>query len=156
MALKHLQPNTPAPDFTAVNENGETVSLADFRGRNLVLYFYPKDDTPGCTMQACSLRDNFDDLQALNATVLGVSPDDSQQHTKFIGKYNLPFSLLVDEDHAICEAYGVWGERNFMGKKFMGVHRSSFVIDGDGNLVAVDYDVKPKKTVAAALEALGG
>lgn len=155
MALKHLQPNTPAPDFTAVNENGETVSLADFRGQNLVLYFYPKDDTPGCTTQACSLRDNFGDLQALNATVLGVSPDNSRRHAKFIGKYDLPFSLLVDEDHAICEAYGVWGERSFMGKLFMGVHRSSFVIDGKGNLVAVNYDVKPTDTVPEALKALG-
>lgn len=155
MAFKHLQPDTPAPDFTAVNENGDTVSLSNFRGRNLVLYFYPKDDTPGCTTQACSLRDNFGDLQALNATVLGVSPDNSRRHAKFIGKYDLPFSLLVDEDHAICEAYGVWGERSFMGKLFMGVHRSSFVIDGEGNLVAVNYDVKPIDTVPEALKALG-
>ena len=154
MALKHLVPNTPAPGFTALNENGETVSLADFKGRNLVLYFYPKDDTPGCTKQACSLRDNFDELQALNASILGVSPDNSTKHTKFIGKYDLPFSLLVDEDHTICEAYGVWGERSFMGKKFMGVHRSSFVIDGEGNLAAVNYDVAPTDTVPEALKAL--
>ena len=120
----------------------------------MVLYFYPKDDTPGCTKQACALRDRFGDLQAHDAAVLGVSPDSSRKHAQFIRKYELPFSLLADSDHAICEAYGVWGERQFMGRKFMGVHRSLFVIDGNGQLAAVNYDIAPGDSVAAALQAL--
>lgn len=156
MAVKHLTEKDPAPDFASIDEKGDPVSLTDFQGKSLVLYFYPKDDTPGCTKQACSLRDSFQAITALNATVLGVSPDGSDKHTKFIEKYELPFSLMVDSDHAICEAYGVWGQRSFMGKKFMGVHRSLFVIDPEGQLVAVHYDVKPQESVPAALKALEG
>ena len=114
MPLKHLTVHAEAPAFAAVDENGRDVSLSDFKGRPLVLYFYPKDDTPGCTKQACALRDRFGDLQAHDAAVLGVSPDSSRKHAQFIRKYELPFSLLADSDHAICEAYGVWGERQFM------------------------------------------
>lgn len=154
MALKHLAENDAAPDFATVNEKGEPVTLSDFRGQALVLYFYPKDDTPGCTRQACSLRDHFSELQALNATVLGVSPDGSEKHEKFIRKYDLPFSLLVDSEHALCEAYGVWGQRSFLGKKFMGVHRSLFVIDAEGRLISVNYDISPADSVPAALKAL--
>lgn len=154
MPLKHLTVHAEAPAFAAADENGRDVSLSDFKGRPLVLYFYPKDDTPGCTKQACALRDRFGDLQARNAAVLGVSPDSSRKHAKFIRKYELPFSLLADSDHAICEAYGVWGERKFMGRKFMGVHRSLFVIDGNGQLAAVNYDIAPGDSVAAALQAL--
>ncbi len=154
MALKHLTVNGPAPAFDTVNENEQRIALQDFRGRPLVLYFYPKDDTPGCTTQACQLRDHMNAFQDLNATVLGVSPDNSRKHTKFIAKYDLPFSLLVDTDHAICEAYGVWGQRSFMGKKFMGVFRSLFVVDSAGQLAAVHYDIKPKDSAPAALQAL--
>ncbi len=154
MALKHLAVHGAAPAFDTVNEHGDRVTLSDFRGQPLVLYFYPKDDTPGCTAQACQLRDHISEFAGLHATVLGVSPDDSRSHTKFIEKYELPFSLLVDEDHAICEAYGVWGQRSFMGKKFMGVFRSLFVIDSEGNLAAVHYDVKPKDSAPSALQAL--
>ncbi len=154
MSLKHLAVNETAPAFDTVNEDEQRVTLADFQGQPLVLYFYPRDDTPGCTAQACQLRDHMSDLRALNATVLGVSPDDSRKHTKFIRKYELPFSLLVDTDHAICEAYGVWGQRSILGKKFMGVFRSLFVIDGAGKLVAVHYDIKPKDSAPAALKAL--
>ena len=154
MGLMHLEADTAAPHFATVNEQGKAVSLTDFKGRNLVLYFYPKDDTPGCTTQACSLRDNFAALEAANATVLGVSPDDERSHTRFIEKYELPFSLLADTDRTLCETYGVWGERKFMGKTFMGVHRSLFVINGDGQLISVNYGISPKDSVPAALKAL--
>ncbi len=154
MGLMHLEADTAAPDFATVNEKGKAVSLTDFKGRNLVLYFYPKDDTPGCTTQACSLRDNFAALEGANATVLGVSPDDARSHTKFIEKYELPFSLLADTDRTLCETYGVWGERKFMGKTFMGVHRSLFVINGDGQLISVNYGISPKDSVPTALKAL--
>ncbi len=154
MGLMHLKTDTAAPDFATVNEKGEAISLTDFQDRNLVLYFYPRDDTPGCTTQACSLRDNFAALEAANAAVLGVSPDDEKSHAKFIEKYELPFSLLADKDKALCKAYGVWGERKFMGKKFMGVHRSLFVIDGQGQLISVHYGISPKDSVSTALQAL--
>lgn len=154
MGLRHLKADTAAPDFATVDEKGEAVSLADFKDRHLVLYFYPKDDTPGCTMQACALRDNFAALEAANATVLGVSPDDAKSHVKFIEKYELPFSLLADTDKTLCETYGVWGERKFMGKTFMGVHRSLFVINGEGQLISVNYDISPRDSVPTALQAL--
>jgi peroxiredoxin Q/BCP len=154
MGLKHLAESGAAPEFRAMNEKGETVSLADLRGRNVVLYFYPKDDTPGCTKQACSLRDDYAALEALNATVLGVSPDDTKSHVKFIEKYELPFSLLVDTDKSLCEAYGVWGERTNRGRTFMGVHRSLFVIDPEGQLISVNYDISPDASVPKAMEVL--
>jgi peroxiredoxin Q/BCP len=144
-----------APDFTAVADNGETVRLSDFRGRRVVLYFYPKDDTPGCTTQACSFRDHFPVLTDKNAVVLGISPDSVASHQKFKAKYNLPFLLLADEDHRIAEQYGVWGERSLYGKKFMGIHRSHFVIDEEGRIVDVQYKVKPEESVIKALKALG-
>ncbi|MCX7851582.1 MAG: thioredoxin-dependent thiol peroxidase [Caldilineales bacterium] len=143
-----------APDFTAVADNGETVRLSDFRGRRVVLYFYPKDDTPGCTAQACSFRDHFAALADKNAVVLGVSPDGVASHRKFKTKYNLPFLLLADEDHRIAEQYGVWGERSMYGKTFMGIHRSHFVIDEEGRIVDIQYKVKPEESVVKALRAL--
>ncbi|MDW8268472.1 MAG: thioredoxin-dependent thiol peroxidase [Anaerolineae bacterium] len=143
-----------APDFTAVADNGETVRLSDFRGRRVVLYFYPKDDTPGCTTQACSFRDQFAALTDKNAVVLGVSPDGVASHRKFKAKYNLPFLLLADEDHRIAEQYGVWGERSMYGKTFMGIHRSHFVIDEEGRIVDIQYKVKPEESVVKALRAL--
>jgi peroxiredoxin Q/BCP len=130
----HLKPGDPAPDFSGVNENGEPVSLADYRGRKLVLYFYPKDDTPGCTAQACSLRDGYADLRRQGYEILGVSPDSAKKHTKFREKYGLPFSLLADDGHRVADAYGVWGPKKFMGRSYDGIHRTTFVIDENGRI----------------------
>jgi peroxiredoxin Q/BCP len=118
-----------APDFSAVTDTGATVRLSDFRGKRVVLYFYPKDDTSGCTAQACGFRDNFPIIEEKNAVVLGVSPDGVKSHQQFKTKFDLPFTLLVDEDHAIAEAYGAWGEKSNYGKTYMGIIRSHFVID---------------------------
>mgnify|MGYP003922874639 CR=1 FL=1 len=144
-----------APDFTAVADTGETVRLSDFRGKRVVLYFYPKDDTPGCTAQACGFRDRFAVLADKNAVVLGISPDSVASHQKFKAKYHLPFLLLADEDHSIAERYGVWGERKLYGKTFMGIQRSHFVIDEAGRIVDIQYKVKPEESVTKALAVLG-
>jgi len=133
-----------APAFSALDENGNTITLNDFAGKKLVLYFYPKDDTPGCTAEACSLRDNYNDLIAKGYAVLGVSPDDSKKHTKFIAKYELPFSLLADTDQSVCNAYGVWVEKSMYGKKYMGVARTTFVIDETGVLTEIIEKVDTK------------
>ncbi|NJN15403.1 MAG: thioredoxin-dependent thiol peroxidase [Oscillochloris sp.] len=144
----------PAPAFTAVSDSGETVSLADFRGKKVVLYFYPKDDTPGCTSQACGFRDNYPTIEEQNAVVLGVSPDNQKSHAKFKTKHNLPFTLLVDDGHMIAESYGVWVEKSMYGKKYMGVERSHFVIDEQGTIIQADVKVKPADSVARAVAAL--
>jgi peroxiredoxin Q/BCP len=123
-----------APDFTARDEKGNEVKLADLRGERVALYFYPKDDTPGCTRQACSLRDSYADLTDKNIKVLGVSLDDEASHQKFIGKFNLPFTLLADTDRKLSESYGVYGEKNMYGKKYMGVSRTTFLIDEEGKI----------------------
>ncbi len=154
--MAELQAGDIAPDFQTVDDAGNAVKLGDFRGQNVVLYFYPKDDTPGCTTQACNFRDSYADVQSHNAVVLGVSPDDSDSHEKFKSKFQLPFPLLVDEDHAIAEAYGVWGEKSMYGKKYMGIIRSHFVIGEDGKIVDAKYNVKADKSTAQALEALAG
>ena len=133
-----------APAFSALDENGNTVSLSDFSGKKLVLYFYPKDDTPGCTAEACSLRDNYQDLLNKGYAVLGVSPDDSKKHAKFIAKYSLPFSLLADTDQTVCNAYGVWVEKSMYGRKYMGVARTTFVIDETGTLTEIIEKVDTK------------
>lgn len=146
----------PAPDFTLTADSGDTVSLSDFRGKPVVLYFYPKDDTPGCTTQACGIRDAWGDLQAAGAVVLGVSPDSEAAHVKFREKYGLPFSLLADTEHEVSELYGVWGEREFAGKKFMGVARSTFVIAPDGSLAKAMYGVKPATHADDVLAVLAG
>lgn len=143
-----------APDFSAATDTGETVSLSDFRGKRVVLYFYPKDDTSGCTTQACSFRDNYPEIEEQNAVVLGVSPDGVASHQTFKSKYELPFTLLVDEDHAIADAYGTWGEKSMYGKKYMGIIRSQFVIDEEGALVDVAYKIAPKQSVGTAMKAL--
>jgi len=124
--------NTPAPDFTLNDQKGNPVKLSSFLGKKVVLYFYPKDDTPGCTKEACSLRDSHAELNTLGAVVLGVSPDDAQSHQNFIEKYNLPFTLLSDPDHKVMEAYEAWGEKNLYGIKSIGVKRSTYVIDEKG------------------------
>lgn len=143
-----------APDFTAETDAGETISLADLRGKRVVLYFYPKDDTSGCTTQACGFRDQYPVIVEKNATVLGVSPDGVASHQKFKSKYELPFTLLVDSDHAIAELYGVWGEKSLYGRKYMGVIRSHFIIDEAGKLVDVQYKISPKNSITKALSTL--
>ena len=150
-----LNVGDPAPDFTAATDSGDTLRLSDLRGKRVVLYFYPKDDTPGCTAQACGFRDQYPMIEEKNAVVLGVSPDSAKSHRKFKTKYNLPFTLVVDEDHAIAEAYGVWAEKSMMGKKYMGIERSHFVIDEEGKIAGAEVKVKPDQSVLKALEALG-
>ncbi len=145
-----------APDFSLLSDSGETVRLSDLRGKRVVLYFYPKDDTSGCTTQACGFRDAYPTIEERNALVLGVSPDGVKSHQKFKTKHDLPFTLLVDEDHAVAEAYGVWGEKSMYGKKYMGITRSHFVIDEQGRLVDVQVKVSPGDSVAKALAVLEG
>ena len=143
-----------APDFETLTDTGEKVKLGDYRGRRVVLYFYPKDDTPGCTTQACGFRDNYPVIEERNAVVLGISPDGMASHQKFKAKYELPFTLLVDEDHSIADQYGVWGEKSRYGKKYMGILRSHFVIDEEGKIVDAHVNVKPDDSVELALQAL--
>ncbi|MEZ4559527.1 MAG: thioredoxin-dependent thiol peroxidase [Caldilineaceae bacterium] len=150
--MSELSVGQPAPDFTAVTDTGETVKLSDYRGKRVVLYFYPKDDTSGCTTQACGFRDNYPVIEEKNAVVLGVSPDGVQSHQKFKTKYELPFTLLVDEDHAIAEAYGVWGEKSMYGKSYMGIVRSHFIIDEEGKIADTQYKVSPTDSVARAVD----
>jgi thioredoxin-dependent peroxiredoxin len=138
-----VREGAPAPDFTLRSDTGEEVTLSSLRGRPVVLYFYPKDDTPGCTKQACGIRDNYSAFSDRGAVVLGVSPDEETSHVKFKEKYGLPFTLLADPDHAVADEYGVWGERNAYGKTYMGIERSTFLIDSDGNVAKVMRKVKP-------------
>ncbi|MBI1267904.1 MAG: thioredoxin-dependent thiol peroxidase [Cryomorphaceae bacterium] len=135
----------PAPKFTATLEDGSEISLSEFSGKKLALYFYPKDETPTCTDQACNIRDNFADLLANNIHVVGVSADDAKSHTKFIAKHNLNFSLIADVDHTLLNMYGVWGPKKFMGKEFDGIHRTTFLIDENGVLVDIIEKVKAKE-----------
>jgi peroxiredoxin Q/BCP len=134
-----------APDFELPDQDGEAVRLRDLRGRSVVLYFYPKADTPGCTTQACGVRDRGADYEAANAVVLGVSPDPPAKLRRFADKHGLPFTLLGDEDHAVAEAYGVWVEKSMYGKRYWGNERTTFVIDPDGRIAAVLRKVKPKE-----------
>ena len=149
-----------APEFTlrGVDADGEEVEvrLADLRGQRVVLYFYPKDDTPGCTTQACAIRDAWPEFGSTDAVVLGVSPDDVASHRKFGAKYDLPFTLLADPDHAVAEAYGVWTEKSMYGRKYMGVERTTFLIGADGSIERVFPRVKPKEHADAVLAALEG
>lgn len=141
-----------APDFTLKANNGEQVSLSDFRGKNVVLYFYPKDMTPGCTTEACDFRDHHEEFQGLDTVILGVSPDPLDRHTKFIDKYDLPFLLLADEDHEVAETYGVWKPKNMFGKEVLGIERSTFVIDKEGKLVKEWRKVQVKDHVEESLD----
>jgi peroxiredoxin Q/BCP len=145
-----------APDFTLRSDTGEDVSLSSLKGREVILYFYPKDDTPGCTTQACGIRDAWQSFEDSGAVVLGISPDDEASHVAFKSKYGLPFRLLADPGHAVAEAYGVWGELNVGGKKFPGVKRSTFVIDAEGTVAKVMRDVNPETHAADVLAALSG
>jgi peroxiredoxin Q/BCP len=144
----------PAPTFSLASDTGETVALEDLRGTPVVLYFYPKDDTPGCTAQACGIRDAWGEFEQAGALVLGVSADDEASHAKFRAKYDLPVTLLADTDHEVSDAYGVWGEKSYAGKTYMGIHRSTFVIDADGNLAKIFLNVKPAEHADQVLEAL--
>ena len=153
--MSNIQVGDLAPDFTAPTDAGATLRLSDLRGKRVVLYFYPKDDTPGCTTQACGFRDQYPVIEEKNAVVLGVSPDGAKSHQKFKTKFNLPFTLVVDEDHAIAEAYGVWAEKSMFGKKYMGIERSHFVIDEEGRVIDAQVKVSPEASVERALAALG-
>ena len=139
-----VKEGTTAPSFKTTDANGEPVNLKDFRGKKVVLYFYPKDDTPGCTKEACSFRDAFSKFKKQGITILGVSPDSEKSHQKFTAKYKLPFTLLADTDHSIADAYGVYGEKKFMGRTYMGIHRTTFLIDEKGKIKKVFEKVKPE------------
>lgn len=137
------KPGTPAPDFTLASDTGQSVRLSDFKGKKVVLYFYPKDMTSGCTAEACSFRDHYPQYEEQGAVILGVSPDSAASHVKFKSKYNLPFLLLSDPDHAVAEKYGAWGEKKLYGKAYQGVLRTTFVIDEKGRIARVFAKVKP-------------
>ncbi len=148
-----IEPGEKAPDFTGKDQNGEEIKLSDYKGKKVVLYFYPKDDTPGCTKQACSLRDGFAELKKNNIEVLGVSADDKESHQKFIKKYDLPFTLLADIDKTIINKYGVYGEKNMYGKKYMGIKRTTFLIDEDGIIKKIFKKVKTDEHADEVLKA---
>mgnify|MGYP006201911119 CR=1 FL=1 len=149
-----IETGQKAPELNINDQNGTLRTIAEFKGKKLVLYFYPKDDTPGCTAEACDFRDNYQGLQAQGIEVLGVSVDDEKSHQKFITKHNLPFTLLADTDKNIVEAYGVWGEKNMYGKKYMGTNRATFVIDEEGNIAHIIKKVDTKNSTAQVLELL--
>jgi peroxiredoxin Q/BCP len=151
-----IEEGKPAPTFTLESDSGERVSLESFRGRPVVLYFYPKDDTPGCTAQACGIRDAWGEFERSGAVVLGVSPDSAASHVEFRDKYELPFTLLADEDHSVSGAYGTWVEKTYGDKTYMGVERSTFVVDADGNLTRVMRRVKPDEHADDVLAVLNG
>ncbi len=142
--MANLKVGDKAPNFVALDESSQSISLTDFLGKKVILYFYPKDMTPGCTAESCNLGENYSLLKEKGFIVLGVSPDSSKSHQKFIGKYNLPFSLIADEDKAVIKAFGVWGPKKFMGKEYEGVHRTTFVINEDGIIEKVFTKVKTK------------
>jgi len=152
--MEKLKPGDKAPDFELETQDGGKLSLASFRGRKILLYFYPKADTPGCTAQACSVRDAAKELEALGVSPVGVSPDSSGEQAKFDAKFSLGFPLLSDSARKAAEAYGAWGEKTFMGRKSVGVIRSSFLIGEDGRIIGAWVKVKPEDTVPKALEAL--
>jgi thioredoxin-dependent peroxiredoxin len=143
-----------APEFAAMTNGGGKISLADYAGKNVILYFYPKDDTPGCTKEACAFRDHFAEFKKLGAVVLGVSTDSAKSHDKFVEKFKLPFTLLADEDKKIVEAYGVWGEKSFMGRRYLGTHRVTFLIGPDGKIKKIWPQVKPDEHATEVLAAL--
>lgn len=151
-----LQPGDPAPDFSLPDAAGNTVSLADFKGKRVVLYFYPRDNTPGCTKEACGFKDNYSVLQSKDVVVLGVSTDDAKAHNKFINKYELPFPLLCDTEAEVSTAYESYGLKKFMGKEYMGIKRKTFIIDPEGNLERIYEKVKPADHAAQVLQDLEG
>ncbi len=152
MAL--LEPGMKAPMFTALDQDGKAVGLEEYRGKKVLLYFYPKDDTPGCTKEACAFRDNFPKFEKIGVAVLGVSIDSEARHKKFVEKYALPFRLVVDEEKKIVQDYGVWGKKKFMGKEYMGTNRVTYLVSGDGMIEHVWPKVKPAEHAAQVLEYL--
>ncbi|MEM9920866.1 MAG: thioredoxin-dependent thiol peroxidase [Bacteroidota bacterium] len=152
--MTHLKEGDAAPAIDGFDENGEAVSLAQFAGRKLILFFYPKDNTPGCTAEACSLRDSYDELKAAGFELLGVSPDSAKKHQNFIKKFEFPFHLLADTDRKVIEAYGIWGPKKFMGREFDGVHRTTFIIDENGKIEKIYKKVKTKDHATQILEGL--
>ncbi len=152
MAL--LEVGTQAPNFKTIDQNGELVTLEQFRGKKVILYFYPKDDTPGCTKEACAFRDNFEKFKEIDVEVLGVSVDDEKKHKKFAEKYNLPFRLLADTEKKIVQDYGVWGEKSLYGKKYMGTNRVTYLIDENGKIEKVFPKVKPETHAEELLQVL--
>ncbi|MBC7615981.1 MAG: thioredoxin-dependent thiol peroxidase [Pedobacter sp.] len=152
--MSELKQGDQAPKFTSKDQNGNTVSLDQFKGKRVVLYFYPKDNTPGCTAEACDFRDNYQGLAAKGIEVLGVSVDDEKSHQKFITKFSLPFTLLADTDHAIVEAYGVWAEKSMYGKKYMGVNRTTFIMDEEGTIAHIITKVDTKSPTEQVLQLL--
>ena len=152
--MNELIEGQKAPHFSAKDQNGNQISLSNFSGKKIILYFYPKDDTPGCTAEACNFRDNYESLQSQGFIVLGVSTDDEKSHTKFINKHNLPFSLIADTDKEIVEAYGVWVEKNMYGKKYMGIARKTFIINENGIILKIIDKVDTKNSSAQVLDLL--
>ncbi|MBI5302344.1 MAG: thioredoxin-dependent thiol peroxidase [Chloroflexi bacterium] len=152
--MGEIQIGRTAPNFSLPDENGKSVSLASFRGKRVIVYFYPADDTPGCTAQACNFRDRFVEIEEKNGVVIGISPDNAKAHQKFRTKYNLPFILLSDPDHIVAEKYGVWGEKSFLGKNYMGIIRSHFVIDERGKILDAQIKVKAKQSADLAMQFL--
>ena len=149
-----VEEGKPAPDFELKSDSGESIKLSNLRGKQVVLYFYPKDDTPGCTAQACGIRDVYGEFEREGAVVLGVSPDDERSHVEFKEKFELPFTLLADDEHKVADTYGVWAEKTYMGKTYWGVERSTFVIDEEGNVKRAMHKVKPDTHADDVLETL--
>jgi len=152
--MSTLKEGDQAPGFSAKDQNGKTISLSDFKGKNVILYFYPKDDTPGCTAEACSFRDNYQSMLSKGFDVIGVSTDDEKSHKKFETKFSLPFTLIADSDKHIVEAYGVWAEKNMYGKKYMGTLRTTFVIDGGGIIKKIIDKVDTKNSSQQVIDLL--
>ncbi len=152
MSITHLKEGDPAPAFEGLDQNGNKISLADYKGKKLILFFYPRDNTPGCTAEACSLRDGYAELKDKGYELLGVSPDSEKKHQNFIKKYKLPFPLLADTEQEVLKAFGVWGKKKFMGREFTGVHRTTFVIDEQGRIEKIYRKVKTKSHSDQILE----
>lgn len=149
--MTHLQPGDQAPDINSVDQNGNALKLSDFKGKKVILYFYPKDDTPGCTAEACNFRDNYSLLQEKGFAIIGVSADNEAKHQKFATKYDLPFPLIPDTEKEVIQAYGVWGLKKFMGREYDGIHRETFVIDENGKIEKVYHKVKTKEATEQIL-----
>lgn len=152
ITMLKLEKGSKAPDFTAKDQNGNEISLKDYRGKKVILYFYPKDNTPGCTTESCNFRDNYASLRKQGFEVIGVSADDEKSHQKFVNKYDLPFTLIADTDKNVINSYGVWGPKKFLGKSYNGIHRKTFVIDEEGNIEHIIEKVKNKNATEQILE----
>lgn len=149
--MTHLKEGDTAPDINAIDQNGDAIKLSDYRGKKVILYFYPKDNTPGCTAEACNFRDNYKDLQDRGFAIIGVSADSAKKHQNFITKYELPFPLIPDTEKEVIEAYGVWGLKKFMGREFDGIHRETFVINEEGKIEKIYKKVKTKEATEQIL-----